>query len=88
MINIYIIARSPSQFILLDEPFSHLSPLQIEKVRSLLTEEKQNKGILITDHLYRDILDISDRLYVLSDGRTRPAKGTEDLETFGYIHAS
>jgi ABC-type lipopolysaccharide export system ATPase subunit len=88
LINIYIIARSPSQFILLDEPFSHLSPLQIEKVKTLLTGEKQNKGILITDHLYRDILDISDRLYVLSDGRTRPAKGTEDLETFGYIHAS
>jgi len=88
LINIYIISRSPSQFVLLDEPFSHLSPLQIEKVKALLTEEKQNKGILITDHLYQDILDISDRLYVLLDGRTRPAKGTEDLETFGYIHAS
>ncbi|HVW61301.1 MAG TPA: hypothetical protein VHC48_14720, partial [Puia sp.] len=68
--------------------FSHLSPLQTEKVKALLTAEKQNKGILITDHLYRDILDISDKLYVLSDGRTRPARGTEDLESFGYILAS
>jgi len=35
--------------------------------------------------LYQDILDISDRLYVLLDGRTRLAKGTEDLETSGYL---
>lgn len=88
LINIYIISRSPSRFVLLDEPFSHLSPLQTEKVKTLLTAEKQNKGILITDHLYRDILDISDKLYVLSDGKTWPAKGTEDLENFGYILAS
>ncbi|MBN9381435.1 MAG: ATP-binding cassette domain-containing protein [Chitinophagaceae bacterium] len=88
LINIYIISRSSSQFVLLDEPFSHLTPLQVEKVKMLLAEEKQNKGFLITDHLYQDILDISDKLYVLSDGRTRPVKGTEDLETFGYIRAS
>jgi ABC-type lipopolysaccharide export system ATPase subunit len=88
LINIYVISRSPSQFVLLDEPFSHLSPLQIEKVKALLIAERQNKGILITDHLYQDILDISDKLYFLQDARTRPAKGTADLETFGYIHAS
>ncbi|MDO6429832.1 ATP-binding cassette domain-containing protein [Flavitalea sp. BT771] len=85
LINIYVITRSPSQFVLLDEPFSHLSPLQIEKVKALLTVERQNKGILITDHLYQDILEISDKLYMLLDGRTQLAKGTEDLESSGYL---
>lgn len=72
--------------------FSRIPPIpeipDKRPVRWRKTEEKQNKGILITDHLYRDILDISDKLYVLSDGRTRPAKGTEDLESFGCILAS
>jgi len=46
MINIYIISRSRSQFVMLDEPFTLLSPIQIEKVKTILEEEKQNKGIL------------------------------------------
>ncbi len=68
LIEIYIILKSPSQFAILDEPFTHLSPLQIEKVKELLTEEKANKGLLITDHMYRHIIDLYDTLYVLSNG--------------------
>ncbi|HEY4208705.1 MAG TPA: ATP-binding cassette domain-containing protein [Puia sp.] len=70
LINIYVISRSQSQFILLDEPFTLLSPIQAEKVKSILVEEKQKKGILITDHLYRHIWDISDEVYSLENGRT------------------
>lgn len=71
LINIYIISRSRSQFVMLDEPFTLLSPIQIEKVKTILEEEKQNKGILITDHLHQYIRDISDEVYTLADGRTR-----------------
>jgi len=71
MINIYVISRSHSQFVMLDEPFTLLSPIQIEKVKTMLKDEKQNKGILITDHLHQHIWDISDEVYTLADGRTR-----------------
>jgi len=71
LINIYIITRSSSQFVMLDEPFTLLSPIQIEKVKAILEEEKQNKGILITDHLHQHIWDVSDEVYTLADGRTR-----------------
>ena len=71
LINIYVISRSRSQFVMLDEPFTLLSPIQIEKVRTMLEKEKQNKGILITDHLHQHIWDISDEVYTLADGRTR-----------------
>jgi len=71
MINIYIISRSRSQFVMLDEPFTLLSPIQIEKVKTILEEEKQNKGILITDHLHEHIWSVSDEVYTLAEGRTR-----------------
>src|SRR6476659_4433087 len=66
LIELYVIARSKSQFVMLDEPFTHLNPLQIEKVQALLTEEKENKGLLITDHMYTHITNICDNLYVLN----------------------
>jgi ABC-type lipopolysaccharide export system ATPase subunit len=69
---------------MLDEPFTHLSPLQIEKAKELLIEEKQNKGLLITDHLYRQVLDICDNLYVLSNGQVHLTKSQSDIERLGY----
>lgn len=80
LINIYTISRSQSQFIMLDEPFTLLSPIQAEKVKTILVEEKQKKGILITDHLHEHIWDISDEVYSLENGRAwhtrRPAPST------------
>lgn len=84
LINVYLIIRSRSRFALLDEPFTHLMPIQIDKVKELLLEERANKGFLITDHLYRHITDIADKFYILADGRTHLAKSTEDIEKLGY----
>jgi ABC-type lipopolysaccharide export system ATPase subunit len=69
---------------MLDEPFTYLSPLHIEQVKELLLQEKNNKGFLITDHMFRHITDITDRLYILKDGKTHLTKNIEDIETLGY----
>jgi ABC-type multidrug transport system ATPase subunit len=84
LLHLYIILRSASKFALLDEPFTHLMPLQIEKVKEMLMEEKQNKGLLITDHLYRAVTAVSDRLYILANGQTHLATTDRDIETHGY----
>ena len=84
LLELYVIVKSPSQFALLDEPFTHLNPLQIEKAKELLKEEKANKGLLITDHMYRHVIDIYDRLYILINGQTYLTKNVSDIETFGY----
>jgi ABC-type multidrug transport system ATPase subunit len=81
---LYLIVKSRTLFALLDEPFTHLNPLQIDKVKELLLEEKENKGILITDHMYKNVTDISDSLYILSNGKTHLTKGTDDIERLGY----
>lgn len=84
LIEVYVIIKSKSQFSMLDEPFSHISPIQIEKIVEILKVEKLKKGFLVTDHMYRYILDISDNLYVLSNGKTHLTKDIVDIERLGY----
>ena len=71
---------------MLDEPFTHLNPIQIENIKEFLLEEKQRKGMLITDHMYRHLLDVSDTVYLLKDGKTHRANSIEELESLGYVH--
>ena len=84
LVELYVILSSSSQFVMLDEPFTHLSPIQIAKAKELLMQEKQHKGLLITDHLYQHVQDVCDHLYVLSDGGTHLTRGREDLARLGY----
>lgn len=67
------IARSlvlqPS-FILLDEPFSGIDPLQVIELQRIISELKlKGIGVLITDHNVRETLEIVDRAYILHEGR-------------------
>lgn len=58
------------RFILLDEPFAGIDPLAIDDIREIILYlKRQGIGILITDHNVRETLDITDRAYILSDGR-------------------
>jgi len=84
-LEIYIIVKKPSLFAMLDEPFTHLNPIQIDKIKEFLLEEKANKGFLITDHMYTHLLDISDSVYLLKDGKTHLTKTIQDLDDLGYV---
>lgn len=84
LIEVYVIIKTKSQFAMLDEPFSHLMPLQIEKVKELLLNEKKNKGFLLTDHMYKQVIDICDYIYILSNGKTYLTKNIQDVEKLGY----
>jgi ABC-type lipopolysaccharide export system ATPase subunit len=84
LIEVYVIVKSTSQFILLDEPFTHIMPLHIDRIKEILLEEKKTKGILVTDLMFKHITDISDSLYVLNNGKTHLTKSVNDIERFGY----
>ncbi len=84
LIEVYVIIKSKAQFSMLDEPFSHLMPIQIEKVTELLAIEKSKKGFLITDHMFRYVTEISDYLYVLKDCKTHLIKDLTEIENLGY----
>lgn len=84
IIEIFIILTSKSKFCLLDEPFSQIMPLHVEKIKEIILEEKNSKGIIISDHMFDHILELSDDLYVISDGKTYLTNGIDDIETLGY----
>jgi ABC-type lipopolysaccharide export system ATPase subunit len=82
-----LILRSQAKFCILDEPFSGLMPVHIETLISLMKALKNEKGIIITDHLYRHVSSISDRIYLLSNGKTYPIKNAEQLISLRYVNA-
>ncbi len=56
-------------FLLLDEPFTGIEPLYIEKMMTLIAEQSSlGKGILITDHYYRYTSELSDYAYFMKNG--------------------
>lgn len=57
------------KFLLLDEPFAGIDPIQIRELQELIIQLKsKNLGIIITDHNVREILRITDRSYILNKG--------------------
>jgi len=65
------LCTSPS-FVLLDEPFTGVDPIAIDEIRALIHGlQSDDIGILITDHNVRETLSITDRAYIISEGRIR-----------------
>jgi lipopolysaccharide export system ATP-binding protein len=68
------------QFILLDEPFAGIDPIAIDDIRNLIIYlRNRGIGILITDHNVRETLEITDRAYILSDGKVLKDGKPQDL---------
>ena len=74
------------EILLLDEPFSQIAPLHVATLQTLIRQEKATKGILLTDHMYRHVTGIADRLYVMADGQAYPCENDEDLVRRGYLN--
>ncbi|WP_222538479.1 ATP-binding cassette domain-containing protein [Pedobacter polysacchareus] len=87
LVETYILIKAKSEFVMLDEPFSHLSPLMIGSIKKLIRQEQPKKGFLITDHMYHDVLELADDLYVLSDEKVHLIKDINDLERLGYVRS-
>ena len=63
------LANDP-KFILLDEPFAGIDPIAVNEIRDLVSQLKnRGLGVIITDHNVRETLGITDRSYVLHDGK-------------------
>lgn len=63
------LAANPN-FILLDEPFAGVDPIAVEEIQTIVAQLKlKNIGILITDHNVQETLSITDRAYLLTEGK-------------------
>jgi lipopolysaccharide export system ATP-binding protein len=73
------LATDPS-FILLDEPFAGVDPIAVEDIQRIVAQLKtKNIGILITDHNVQETLSITDRAYLLYDGKILKSGTAEEL---------
>ncbi len=77
------IARALSvdpKFVLLDEPFAGVDPIAVEEIQSIVAKLKnRNIGILITDHNVQETLSITDRAYLMFEGKLLKAGTAEEL---------
>ncbi|MBW1298344.1 ATP-binding cassette domain-containing protein [Aquimarina litoralis] len=85
IIETYLMLMSPGEIVLLDEPFSNITPLYVELFTKLIQKEKENKIILITDHMYHHILDVSDDLYLFKNNTSILIKDPNQLIDYGYL---
>ena len=73
------LVTNPS-FILLDEPFSGIDPIVVSEAQEIIKELKaKGLGILLTDHNVRETLSITDRAYLIADGRILISGTAEEL---------
>lgn len=85
IIEVYVVLKSRHNIALLDEPFSHIAPLYIEKIKNLIEKENQNKIIIITDHMYSHITDVSDAVYLIKNGSSKLISDLKELEDYKYL---
>jgi lipopolysaccharide export system ATP-binding protein len=73
------LVTNPS-FILLDEPFSGIDPIVVGEAQEIIKELKEKGlGVLLTDHNVRETLSITDRAYLIAEGKILIAGSAQDL---------
>lgn len=84
-LEVKILLNMNAPFVLLDEPFNGISPLHIEVIKKMIVEKSIKKGIILTDHDYRNVLDVANRYFLLFDGGLKQINSKQDLIEWGYI---
>ena len=79
------LATNP-KFILLDEPFAGVDPISVEDIQEIVsTLKNKNIGILITDHNVHETLNITDRAYLLFEGKILKQGTAEELASDAHV---
>ena len=85
IIEVLMMVHSPSKFLLLDEPYTGISPIVKEELNKIILSCKKSKGVIITDHDYESVLNIVDKVVLLKNGNTKHIKNNEELVEYGYL---
>lgn len=86
-LEILLLVSLPVKFVLLDEPFSGIEPLYKRRIVALIRAYRKNKGFVITDHDYRNIIEASNRIVLLVNGGCKNIKSLTELEDWQYVPA-
>lgn len=80
-----LLANLDHPFLMLDEPFSMVEPIYIGYIQQKILELKDQKGIIITDHYYLNVIEVSDIMFLIEEGKTIDVAGKSDLLKYGYL---
>ena len=83
--EVVLLGNAKHDFLVMDEPFSMIDPLQKERLKEFIMTLKNKKGIIITDHYYNDVLDISTQNIVLKNGKAISIAAEKDLVAHDYL---
>lgn len=84
-LEILLVSSLDHKFLMLDEPFSMIEPLYIEIIKDFLITLKEKKGIIITDHYYSDVLEITNRNIIIKNGLSHEIESENDLLSHEYL---
>lgn len=84
-LEIKLLLNTQSKFVLLDEPFNGVSPILVDAIKMMILECSEVKGILLTDHDYQNVIDVSNRCCIIIDGVLKVVGGNDNLIEWGYL---
>jgi lipopolysaccharide export system ATP-binding protein len=83
--EVKLVLSTPAQFVLLDEPFNGVAPVVVEQLKKLIRDRSNNKGIILTDHDYKNVLDVANQYGLLYDGGLKKIKDKQELVRWNYL---
>jgi ABC-type lipopolysaccharide export system ATPase subunit len=85
LVEVTLAIYSGAKYILIDEPFTGVSPIERARIKAILSESLSAKGLIIADHDYNSVLEIATKIVLLTEGQTREIKNKEELIRFQYL---
>lgn len=84
-LQVLLILNLPTAFALLDEPFSQVEPLYRTDIKAVINLYKKEKGIIITDHDYVNLMEVSDKTFLLTGGALKPIHERKQLIEYNFL---
>lgn len=84
-LEIMYLLWSGFKYLILDEPFSGLAPVMVEKLCSILKEHSKTAGIMIADHDYRSVAGLVNRHFMLDSGELREISSFDELKGVYFL---
>ncbi|MCL2410176.1 MAG: ATP-binding cassette domain-containing protein [Treponema sp.] len=84
-LEVKLLMNLDTKYVLLDEPFNGVSPILVEEMKKSIVENSINKGFILTDHDYRNVLSVANKIYIITNGCLKELKNKEELKYYGYI---
>lgn len=84
-LELLLLIRNNSRFLLLDEPFSGIEPIYKDIIKEQIHTISSKCGIIITDHDYVNILDTCNQTILLTQGATTSINDNKELVRYGYL---